>query len=120
MKLALLVTVIPCLQTCHWQQRIGCGTPFGRSSFFDEIVDQLLAVRIGDGVWGIAPQSEAQAALVGVIDMTMIDEGIDGGQGSNLFPCEKDATKKMPKKMPDILARPLIPLPLCSFAVNRR
>ena len=91
MKLALLVIVIPCLQTCHWQQHIGCGTPFGRSSFFEEIVDQLLAVRIGDGVWGIAPQSEAQAAFVSVIDMTMKDEGIDGGQGLNLFPCEEDA-----------------------------
>ena len=41
---------------------------------------------VGDGVGGVAPEAEAEAAFVGVVDVAVVDEGVDGGEGLDFFP----------------------------------
>jgi hypothetical protein len=43
-------------------------------------------VGVGDGVGGVPPEAEAEAAFVGVVDVAVVDEGVDGGKGLDFFP----------------------------------
>jgi hypothetical protein len=44
-------------------------------------------MRGGDRVRGIAPETEAETAFVGVVDVAVVDEGIDCGEAAAFFPC---------------------------------
>jgi hypothetical protein len=66
---------------------LGGGVPFRGAGFAEEVPDELLGMRSGDGVRGIAPEPEAETAFVGVVDVAVVDEGVDGGETAAFFPC---------------------------------
>ena len=66
---------------------MGGGVPFRGAGFAEEVPDELFGVGGGDGVRGIAPETEAETAFVGVVDVTVVDEGVDGGEAAAFFPC---------------------------------
>ena len=65
---------------------MGSFGPGGGGGFFEEVVDAAGLVGLGDGAGFVSPESEAKAALVGVIDMTMPDEGIDAVLTDDFLP----------------------------------
>ena len=76
--LSLGIHVLPALQTAGLQVRFGGGLPSGRAGGLEREPDRALLVGVGDAAGFVAPEPEAQAAFLGVVDLPMVEEGVEG------------------------------------------